>query len=60
MQAMAEDGVHVQVDHHQVLLELLAAGHKLPALVEYDAAAVEHQLILASHQIGVGHVHLVV
>ena len=52
-QPLAEDGLDVDVDHHDVLDELGRPGHD-PALgVEDERGAVEHQLVLAADQVHV-------
>ncbi len=54
MQAGAEDLIHVQVHHQQILLEGFRAREQTALAVEDHAAAVEDQLILPADEIHVG------
>jgi hypothetical protein len=60
VQARVEDGVEVEVGDDEVLGELAAPGHRLAALVDDQAAAVEDQLVLAAHHVDEGQAHQVV
>ncbi len=50
-----EDLLEVHVGDHQVLLEQAPLGQRLTLLVDDQARAVEHDLVLAPHQVAVGH-----
>jgi len=54
VQPHPENGLHVEIRHHQVFFELSAANQQLPALIKDQAAAVEHEFILPSDQVAEG------
>ena len=60
MQPRAEDGLEVEVGDDQVLLEHPPAREALTVLVHDHAGAVEHELVLATHHVDVGHAHEIV
>ncbi len=50
---LAEDGLHVDVDDHRLLVELRRPGHHLPVVVEDQRRPVEDELVLAADQVDV-------
>jgi len=60
VEAGAEHRLHVQVGHQHLLLELPALGYQLARLVEDEAVAVEHQLVLPPDGVHIAHLGLVV
>ena len=54
MQPGPKHRFNVEIDNHQVFLELLSARNDFPVLIEDHAVAVKDQFILTADQIVVG------
>jgi hypothetical protein len=60
VEPLSKDGRQVQVGDYQIVRKLPAAGQDLALGIKDDAAAIEHQLVLSSHQVAEGDVDDVV